>query len=133
MLKIHFSLCLIDIYCVYSIFAKLQILSGRIYLAKAWRIESMSSYKLTYFPVRGLGEFLRLILHYAKVSFEDNRIAFEDWPSLKESKSTLVSFHHYQQSEKLSQWSKSNKNATNRLSSPRASKRVPYHGVLEKG
>jgi glutathione S-transferase len=46
----------------------------------------MPSYKLTYFPIRGLGEFIRLIFHYAKVPFEDNRISFEDWPNLKSSK-----------------------------------------------
>uniref|UniRef100_A0A914C6E8 glutathione transferase n=1 Tax=Acrobeloides nanus TaxID=290746 RepID=A0A914C6E8_9BILA len=45
----------------------------------------MSSYKLTYFPFRGRGELIRLILHYAKVPFEDNRITLEDWPSLKKS------------------------------------------------
>ena len=46
----------------------------------------MTSYKLTYFPVRGFGEFIRLIFHYSNVPFEDNRVSFEDWPNLKPSK-----------------------------------------------
>ena len=42
-------------------------------------------YKLTYFPVYGLVEPIRLCLAYNKVAFEDNRVTFEDWPKLKES------------------------------------------------
>uniref|UniRef100_A0A914EFT6 glutathione transferase n=1 Tax=Acrobeloides nanus TaxID=290746 RepID=A0A914EFT6_9BILA len=43
----------------------------------------MVQYKLTYFPVRGLGEIARLILHYANVTFEDVRMAQDDWPNYK--------------------------------------------------
>lgn len=46
----------------------------------------MPSHKFTYFPVRGLDEFIRLMFHYTKVPFKDNRIAFNDWPNLKPSK-----------------------------------------------
>ncbi|KAK3917712.1 Hematopoietic prostaglandin D synthase [Frankliniella fusca] len=43
----------------------------------------MPSYKLTYFPVRGRGEHLRLMFAYAKVQYEDNRITQDQWPALK--------------------------------------------------
>jgi len=48
-------------------------------------------YKLTYFDLRGLGEVSRLILHYANVKFEDDRIPYEmgganeEWAKLKPS------------------------------------------------
>uniref|UniRef100_A0A914CL94 glutathione transferase n=1 Tax=Acrobeloides nanus TaxID=290746 RepID=A0A914CL94_9BILA len=45
----------------------------------------MVQYKLSYFPVRGLGEMSRMILHYANVPFEDVRISQEDWPKHKAS------------------------------------------------
>jgi len=41
-------------------------------------------YKLTYFNVRGLGETIRYILSYGtKGDFEDERVSFDDWNSLK--------------------------------------------------
>uniref|UniRef100_A0A6M2DQM2 glutathione transferase n=1 Tax=Xenopsylla cheopis TaxID=163159 RepID=A0A6M2DQM2_XENCH len=43
----------------------------------------MPTYKLTYFDVKGIGEPLRLLLSYGGVSFEDVRITFEQWPSVK--------------------------------------------------
>ncbi|CAH8590012.1 unnamed protein product [Dicrocoelium dendriticum] len=39
--------------------------------------------KLTYFKLRGLGEPIRLILLAANVDFEDNRIDFTEWETLK--------------------------------------------------
>lgn len=44
----------------------------------------MPNYKLTYFPVKALGEPIRFILSYAKIEFEDDRFAREDWPKLKD-------------------------------------------------
>lgn len=46
---------------------------------------TMPTYKLTYFDVKGIGEPLRLLLSYGGVSFEDVRITFEQWPSVKPS------------------------------------------------
>ncbi|XP_055345956.1 glutathione S-transferase 1-like [Paramacrobiotus metropolitanus] len=43
----------------------------------------MPHYKVTYFDVRGRGEFVRMILGAAGQKFEDNRIAFGDWPQVK--------------------------------------------------
>jgi glutathione S-transferase len=43
----------------------------------------MVQYKVTYFDLRGLGETTRLILNYAGEKFEDNRITFDQWPTLK--------------------------------------------------
>jgi len=39
--------------------------------------------KLTYFGIPGRGEATRLALTIGKIPFEDNRIAFSDWPPLK--------------------------------------------------
>ncbi|KAI6182142.1 Glutathione S-transferase domain containing protein [Aphelenchoides bicaudatus] len=47
----------------------------------------MFSYRLFYFDIRNLAEPSRMILHYAKVPFEDVRISFEEWPALKEKHS----------------------------------------------
>uniref|UniRef100_A0A914EF00 glutathione transferase n=1 Tax=Acrobeloides nanus TaxID=290746 RepID=A0A914EF00_9BILA len=43
----------------------------------------MVQYKLTYFPVRGLGEMIRFIFHYSNTPFEDNRIGGDDWQKIK--------------------------------------------------
>uniref|UniRef100_A0A914CUF9 glutathione transferase n=1 Tax=Acrobeloides nanus TaxID=290746 RepID=A0A914CUF9_9BILA len=43
----------------------------------------MVQYKLIYYPVRGLAETTRLILHYANVPYEDKHISFEEWPNMK--------------------------------------------------
>ncbi|CAG9865474.1 unnamed protein product [Phyllotreta striolata] len=44
------------------------------------------SYKLTYFNLTALGEPIRLILHYGKINFEDNRIEYgDDWPTVKQT------------------------------------------------
>ncbi|KAH7707144.1 Protein GST-30 [Aphelenchoides avenae] len=44
----------------------------------------MVQYKLVYFPVRNLGEAIRMVLAYAEQKYEDVRIPFEDWPKLKQ-------------------------------------------------
>nr|XP_012217369.1 PREDICTED: uncharacterized protein LOC105669156 [Linepithema humile] len=43
----------------------------------------MPTYKLTYFPVKALGEPIRFILSYAGVEFVDDRFNQEDWPKIK--------------------------------------------------
>ncbi|XP_017881697.1 glutathione S-transferase-like [Ceratina calcarata] len=43
----------------------------------------MPSYKLTYFPVKALGEPIRFLFSYAGIPFEDVRFDREDWPKIK--------------------------------------------------
>ncbi|EFN62035.1 Glutathione S-transferase [Camponotus floridanus] len=43
----------------------------------------MSTYKLTYFNVTGLGEPIRYLLSQSGIKFEDVRVEFDDWPKLK--------------------------------------------------
>ncbi|XP_003386764.2 PREDICTED: glutathione S-transferase-like [Amphimedon queenslandica] len=43
----------------------------------------MASYKLFYFPIRGAGEPVRLLLAHKEIKYEDIRIAREDWPKEK--------------------------------------------------
>jgi len=43
----------------------------------------MPQYKLTYFPLRGRGDMIRYIFHYANIPFEEQNISFEDWPNKK--------------------------------------------------
>lgn len=42
-------------------------------------------YKLTYFPVKALGEPIRFLLSYGEIEFEDFRFESESWPELKPS------------------------------------------------
>jgi len=39
----------------------------------------MVHYKIYYFPVRGRGDFIRYILHYADIPYEEVVTKFEDW------------------------------------------------------
>ena len=46
----------------------------------------MPKYALTYFDGEGLGEPIRLLLHYGKIEFEDRRVDYEkDWEAIKAS------------------------------------------------
>uniref|UniRef100_A0A4W5LIS7 glutathione transferase n=1 Tax=Hucho hucho TaxID=62062 RepID=A0A4W5LIS7_9TELE len=44
---------------------------------------TMPSYKLTYFNMRGRAELPRYIFAYAGIAFEDRRVEWKDWPSIK--------------------------------------------------
>ena len=52
----------------------------------------MSTYKLTYFPVRGRAEVIRFVFAQAEVKYEDARIIGKtvDWPEMKPSKLAFV-------------------------------------------
>ncbi|XP_045562529.1 hematopoietic prostaglandin D synthase isoform X2 [Salmo salar] len=47
---------------------------------------TMQSYKLTYFNMRGRAELPRYIFAYAGIAFEDRRVEWNDWPSIKKRK-----------------------------------------------
>jgi glutathione S-transferase len=46
----------------------------------------MVHYKLYYYPVRGRGDFIRYILHYADIPYEDVVMKIEDWRSTDKQK-----------------------------------------------
>lgn len=43
----------------------------------------MSTYKLTYFNLTGLGEPIRYLLHQSGIKFEDKWLTIEEWPQIK--------------------------------------------------
>jgi glutathione S-transferase len=45
--------------------------------------EPPTTYKLTYFNIRGRAEFLRYMMAYAKQPYDDARVEQADWPKLK--------------------------------------------------
>ena len=47
------------------------------------KIMAQKSYKLLYFQARGRGEFIRFAFLIAGVEFEDCRMDFETWQTLK--------------------------------------------------
>ena len=49
----------------------------------------MPKYRLTYFPVKALGEPIRFIFAYAGVKYEDIRFNEDDWPKLKPRKFSI--------------------------------------------
>nr|XP_031842331.1 glutathione S-transferase-like isoform X1 [Nomia melanderi] len=61
-----------------------------VYLEFLAKIDIMPTYKVTYFNFTGLGEPIRFLLAQAGIPFEDNRIAFEEWPALKPKTPTGV-------------------------------------------
>ncbi|KRX15620.1 putative splicing factor, arginine/serine-rich 7 [Trichinella nelsoni] len=63
-----------------SSFPTLKCLSNS---SKVATFAKMPLYKLVYFPIRGLAEPIRLLLHDQKVQFLDNRIQQKDWPEIK--------------------------------------------------
>ena len=49
----------------------------------------MATYKLTYFDLRGRGELIRYIFHYAGITFKDERVpslVCDEWTKMKPSK-----------------------------------------------
>ncbi|XP_072745803.1 uncharacterized protein [Anoplolepis gracilipes] len=47
--------------------------------------KNMSTHKLIYFNITGLGEPIRFLLNQSGIKFEDVRVEIEDWPKLKPS------------------------------------------------
>ncbi|GMR36363.1 hypothetical protein PMAYCL1PPCAC_06558 [Pristionchus mayeri] len=45
----------------------------------------MPSYKISYFPGRGLGEVSRQMFHLSGTPFEDHRVPMDEWPMYKDS------------------------------------------------
>ncbi|KAK9744507.1 Glutathione S-transferase, C-terminal domain [Popillia japonica] len=43
----------------------------------------MSTTKLIYFPLKGVGEPIRWLLKYGNIEYEDILIGFDDWPKIK--------------------------------------------------
>ena len=54
----------------------------------------MSKYKLTYFDMRARGEIVRLVFAAAGVQYEDNRVAMDQWPTLKPSQFCFREFDY---------------------------------------
>ncbi|CAK1555545.1 unnamed protein product [Leptosia nina] len=48
-------------------------------------LHTMPNVTFYYFPVKALGEAVRLLLAYGGQEFEDKRVAIEDWPAFKPS------------------------------------------------
>lgn len=53
--------------------------------------DGVDKYKLYYFPVRNLGEPIRMMLNYAGQPFEDVRISLDEWQQ-KWKHSQLLAF-----------------------------------------
>lgn len=62
------------IYCIY------MYMFMQIYI-----FQNMSTYKLIYFNVTGLGESIRFLLSQSGIKFEDVRIEYDEWPKIKPS------------------------------------------------
>nr|WMM91886.1 GSTs1 [Paracoccus marginatus] len=52
----------------------------------------MTTYKLTYFPIKALGEQIRFLLSYGGVDFIDDRFDENDWPKIKKE----IDAHFYE-------------------------------------
>ena len=39
--------------------------------------------RLTYFPLRGRAEAIRLVLEYVGATYEDKKVSFEEWGAIK--------------------------------------------------
>lgn len=48
-----------------------------------WCVSEMSTTKLIYFPLKGVGEPIRWLLKYGNIEYEDILIGFDDWPKIK--------------------------------------------------
>lgn len=46
----------------------------------------MPTYKLTYFDITGLGEFIRYLFSYGKIEFEERRLSQAEWAEIKPTK-----------------------------------------------
>lgn len=55
----------------------------------------MTNYKYYYFPHRGIGEPARMVMHYAKVQFEDIRVPYDEWPGKHEKSKQNYLLHFF--------------------------------------
>lgn len=49
-------------------------------------IKMSPKYHLTYFDLTGLGEPIRMLLHYAGIEFTETRVLRQEWLALKNCK-----------------------------------------------
>ncbi|KAF8376522.1 hypothetical protein PRIPAC_82951 [Pristionchus pacificus] len=50
----------------------------------------MPSFKLSYFPIKGLSEVSRMLFVLGGEAFEDDRVPFEQWPTVKDCQTCLL-------------------------------------------
>ncbi len=46
-------------------------------------MSSSPEYKLIYFHARGRAELIRFLFEHLEIQYEDQRMTFEEWPSIK--------------------------------------------------
>lgn len=48
-------------------------------------MSSSQKYKLIYYNARGRAEIIRFLFAHLEIPYEDKRLTFEEWPSIKQS------------------------------------------------
>lgn len=54
-----------------------------IHIQRERSVAMPSQYKFTYFDLTGIGEPIRMLLHYGGIKFVDQRVTKDEWPALK--------------------------------------------------